>query len=86
MLSGVLALALLEAATSSTQAAGRVGKLFDAVASTAAHVLSPKVPAIPDLRQHGGASTTEAQSTSSTSSGSSTLPADWNTSASSLYV
>lgn len=85
VVSGVLALALLEAATSNVKAAGRVGDLFDAVASGLSHALSPSVAAIPDLRtkSSGGGPTSkhDAQQTSSK-----TLPDDWSTSAKALYA
>jgi hypothetical protein len=84
VMSGVLALALLEAATSSTQAAGRVGAFFHGIAGLVSHALSPTVPAIPDLRKHGGAAT--SSSDQSTDSSSKTMPADWSTSAKSIYV
>lgn len=83
VLSGVLGLALLEAATSSGKAAGRVGDLFTGIASVISHVLSPAVPAIPDLRHKGTASSTSSQSTGSSSK---TMPADWDTSVKSIYV
>lgn len=84
VLSGVLALSLLEAATSSKKAAGRVGDLLDGIASVISHVLSPSVPAIPDLRTKGGAATsTAAPAAGSTSK---TMPADWDTSAKSIFV
>ena len=83
ILAGVLGLALLEAATSSTKAAGRVGDLFDGVAGLISHALSPTVPAIPDLRHKGGAATS---SDKSSDTGSKTMPADWSTSAKSIYV
>jgi hypothetical protein len=79
----VLALALLEAATSSKAAAGRVGQLLDGIASIVSHVLSPMVPAIPDLRHKGGAA---SPASDPSSTGSKTLPADWSTSAKSLFV
>lgn len=83
-MSGVLALALLEAATSSTQAAGRVGSLLSGIAGLVSHALSPAVPAIPDLRHRGGAATSTSQP--STGNGSKTLPADWSTSAKQIYA
>ena len=84
VLSGILALAVLEAATSSTKAAGRVGDLFDGIASVVSHALSPSVAAIPDLRTKGGAAT--PASDKSSGSTSKTMPADWDTSAKSLFV
>jgi hypothetical protein len=91
ILSGVLGLALLEASLSSDGASTRVGQLLDGIASIVSHVLSPTVPAIPDLRTKS--STTGSSSTStgsvapaSTSTSSKTVPADWTTSAASLYV
>lgn len=101
VLSGVLGLALLEAATSSNKAAGRVGDLLDGIASVISHVLSPTVPAIPDRRKSAagawneagklagelaGKAATSAPSSGSAQSGSKTFPADWSTSASSLFV
>lgn len=83
VLSGVLALALLEAGTSSTAAAGRIGSLLSDVAGLISHALSPTVPAIPDLRHRA---TTATPTDHPASSGSTTMPADWSTSASSLYV
>jgi hypothetical protein len=53
-LAGMLGLALLEAAVSSQQAAGRAGSLLTGVAKVVDHVLSPTVPAIPDLRTRAG--------------------------------
>lgn len=73
MLAGMLGLALLEASLSSTQAAGRVGGLLGGLATVVQHVLSPTVPAIPDLRKHGGAAPAVA------TSGGSLLPAEWTT-------
>lgn len=95
ILSGVLGLALLDAAVSSQAAAGRVGGLLDGMASVISHVLSPTVAAIPDLRQHGGAAPSSSTSsgsvqaqpaTDSTSTKSATLPDTWSTSASALYT
>lgn len=88
VLSGVLALTLLEAATSSTRAAGRVGDLFNGIASVLSHALSPTVPAIPDLRTKGGSTKGSSDSSGggSSSSTSKTMPADWSTSAKSLFV
>jgi hypothetical protein len=73
--SGMVGLALLEAAVSSTAAANRAGGLLKGVATVIEHVLSPTVAAIPDLRTHGGAAT------AAPSGGSPTLPADWTTAA-----
>jgi hypothetical protein len=87
IVSGVLGLALLEASLSSPAAAGRVGQLLDGIASVIAHVLSPAVPAIPDLRQRGGAATSSAPLDPAPGKPSSpTFPADWDTSPSSLFV
>lgn len=89
ILSGVLGLALLEAALSSTDASGRIGQLLNGVAGLVSHVLSPAVPAIPDLRKHGGAaapSAAPAPPSGGQPSGSPTFPADWNTSPTSLFV
>jgi len=82
--SGILGLALLEAVTSSNKAAGRVGELFDGIASALSHALSPAVPAIPDLRTKGGAAAPTSDTPSDPSS--KTMPADWSTSAKSIYV
>lgn len=82
MFATVLALALLQTAVSgkkrgqSESPAERAGGLLKGVGKIIEHVLSPAVPAIPDLRKHGGAATALA-----TPGGSSTMPADWNTSA-----
>jgi hypothetical protein len=84
ILSGVLGLALLEATVSSTTSAGRVGQLLEGVAGLVSHALSPAVPAIPDLRKRGGAAT--SSSDKSSDGGSKTLPADWTTSAKSIYA
>jgi hypothetical protein len=84
VVSGVLALALLEAVTSSTASAGRVGDLFTGIAGVVSHVLSPTVAAIPDLRTKGGASTSSSEKSSSSTS--KTVPADWTTSAKSIYA
>lgn len=100
ILAGVLGLALLEAATSSNKAAGRVGDLLDGIAGVISHVLSPTVPAIPDLRKSsagawgdaGGEARKLAEGATSSgkksdqTGGSSTFPADWSTSAKSLFV
>jgi hypothetical protein len=87
VLSGVLGLALLEAAVSSNKAAGRVGDLLDGIAGLVSHALSPTVPAIPDLRQKGGGGgAAAATSAPSDQSSSKTVPADWTTSVKSLYV
>lgn len=55
---GVLGLSLLEAVVSSSQATGRVGGLFDSASNVLAHLASPDVPAIPDLRTGAAATTT----------------------------
>jgi hypothetical protein len=75
-LAGMIGLALLDASVSSQAAAGRVGGLLTAVATVIEHVLSPTVPAIPDLRTRGKAG---AIGTADTTGGS-LLPADWTTS------
>jgi hypothetical protein len=85
ILSGVLGLALLEAALSSNKSAGRVGDLLDGIAGLVSHALSPTVPAIPDLRQKGGAAVATS-APSAVQSSSKTLPPDWTTSAKSLYA
>lgn len=85
----MLALGLLQVAVSSSAAANRAGGLLSAVAKTIDHVISPTVPAIPDLRKHGGAAPPRAavDTTPNTGgTGGSLLPADWSTSASALYV
>ena len=84
---GVLGLALLEVAVSSQAAAGRVGGLLDAVASIIARVLSPAVPAIPDLRKKGGTTPTSATTGGSVQpavASSPTMPPDWTTSATTI--
>jgi hypothetical protein len=75
MFGTVLGLALLQAAVSSTAAANRAGGLLKGVGTIVEHVLSPAVPAIPDLRKHGG-----AENSLAAPGGSATMPADWNTS------
>jgi hypothetical protein len=85
ILSGVLGLALLEATLSTSASAGRVGQLFDAVASVISHVLSPSVPAIPDLRGAKKAAAPTAAPAAAKQS-SPTFPDDWSTSATSLLV
>lgn len=82
VLSGVLGLALLEVAVSSTAAAGRVGTLLTSVSAVISHVLSPTVAAIPDLRQKGGAaiSSTSGSTTQPATTTSPTMPPDWTTS------
>jgi hypothetical protein len=47
---GILGLSLFEAVLSSNAATGRVGGVFTAAANLIAHIASPDVPAIPDLR------------------------------------
>lgn len=90
LITGVLGLALLEAAVSTNAAAGRIGNLLSGVSSVVSHVLSPTVPAIPDLRKHGsgGASTSSAPTGSGSvqPATSNTMPPDWNTSAASGIV
>lgn len=77
---GMLSLAVLEAVVSSDQAAGRFGGLLKSVGTVIEHLLSPTVPAIPDLRKHGGAI---AQSAPGTGTGGavdvSMIPPDWTT-------
>lgn len=77
---GMLALALLDTAISSQAAANRTGALFTSVSAVFAHLLSPTVPAIPDLRKHGGASTPSTDTAPAADTPSSLLPADWTTS------
>lgn len=48
---GALALIALEAVVRSNQSADRFGQLFQITAGGIARLLSPAVPAIPDLRQ-----------------------------------
>lgn len=76
-LAGALALAVLDAAVSSTEAAGRVGGLMKAVAKVVEHALSPTVAAIPDLRKHGGSL---LQAIPPDDGSGSLVPPDWNTS------
>lgn len=75
-LAGMLALAVLDAAVSSTAAGGRVGSLLQGVAAVVDHILSPTVAAIPDLRKHGGAALTLPPDTGA----GSLIPPDWTTS------
>lgn len=90
VLAGVFGLAVLEAALSSDKAAGRVGQLLDAVATVISHVLSPTVPAIPDLRHKDASKSSPASADSNGSTvvqaSSPTMPLDWSTSAKSLFV
>ena len=74
-MSGVVSLALLEAIVSREDRAKRFGGLIHAVAAVVEHVLSPTVPAIPDLRKHGGA----APASPAVANGS-LVPPDWTTS------
>jgi len=48
--SGVIGLSLLEAVVSSSQASDRASGVFTGAASLLRHLVSPEVPAIPDLR------------------------------------
>jgi hypothetical protein len=75
----MIGLALLDAAVSSQQAAGRVGGMLTGLATVLEHVLSPTVPAIPDLRTHGGAAPAVLQNSGAAVTGS-LLPVDWTTS------
>lgn len=83
---GMLGLALLDATVSSNDAAGRAGGLLDSVGTVIEHLLSPTVPAIPDLRTHGGDASgdllgrVDPSSSAGGSAGGSLLPADWTTS------
>lgn len=84
---GMLALALLDAGVSSTQAANRVGGLLHGLAVVVEHILSPTVPAIPDLRTHGGAlgngesgGAIPYSSTGTGGAAGSLLPPEWTTS------
>lgn len=95
LVAGVLGLALLDAAVSTQGAADRVGGLLGAVAKVIEHILSPTVPAIPDLRTHGGAQQLpNASSLTGDAGGGATgggatgslLPAEWSTSSSQLYA
>jgi hypothetical protein len=84
-LSGALALALLEAATSTTQAAGRVGSLLTALDNVVQRVLSPTVAAIPDLRTKSAAApsdddTTGSSTTVTASPASASTTPEWTTS------
>jgi len=74
----MLGLALLDAAVSSQQAAGRVGGLLTGVATVIEHVLSPTVPAIPDLRTRGGVIRRLDPQPGASATGS-LLPPDWTT-------
>lgn len=47
---GVIGLSLFEAVLSSGQASGRVGGVFTGASALLRHIVSPDVPAIPDLR------------------------------------
>lgn len=69
---GVLILAALEAVLSRDAAAGRVGGLLEGVGSVVQHVLSPAVPAIPDLRGKAAADIAAAAAGSTSSD-------NWNT-------
>lgn len=91
LVAGVLGLALLDAALSTKGAADRVGGLLGSVAKVVEHVLSPTVPAIPDLRTHGGAQQLPNASSltgdaDGGAAGGSLLPADWTTAPSQLYA
>lgn len=77
-LSGMLGLALLDAVVSSNQAAGRVGGLLSGVGKVVEHILSPTVPAIPDLRTKGG-KIGKLVPPLSGGAGGSLLPPDWTT-------
>ncbi|MEV4557789.1 hypothetical protein AB0K51_12405 [Kitasatospora sp. NPDC049285] len=84
LFTGMLGLALLEAAVSSNAAAERAGGLLTSLAAVINHVLDPTVPAIPDLRKHGGAA--PPASAPAPSTGGTLLPAEWTTSATALYT
>lgn len=71
---GVLGLSLFEAVVSSDQATGRVGGLFTGAATLLAHLASPDVPAIPDLRQGGAATSSAYLAPSSSSTPSAATP------------
>lgn len=95
LVAGVLGLALLDAAVSTQGAADRVGGLFGSLAKVIEHILSPTVPAIPDLRTHGGAQQLPNASSLTGDAGGaaaggaaagSLLPADWTTAPSQLYA
>jgi hypothetical protein len=78
----MLALAVLDAAVSSQAAGARVGSLMSGLAKVVEHVLSPTVPAIPDLRKHGGSllgGGIPLDELPGLGGGSSTLPPDWTT-------
>lgn len=47
--SGVLALVALEAVLRSEQSAARFGGIFKDIGALAEHIISPAVPAIPDI-------------------------------------
>lgn len=76
---GALVLAVLDAAVSSTAAAGRVGSIFTSLAKVMEHLLSPTVPMIPDLRKQGPPQSS-APSTSGGPAAGSLVPPDWTTS------
>jgi hypothetical protein len=82
-----MALALLEVAVSSQAAAGRVGGLLTAVSGLISHVLSPTVPAIPDLRKKGTAapSSTSGSTAAVPATTSPTMPPEWSPSAANLF-
>jgi hypothetical protein len=77
---GMLGLALLDTAISSQGAANRTGALFTSVSAVISHLLSPTVPAIPDLRKHGGASAPSTDAAPATPTAPSLLPTEWTTS------
>lgn len=85
MLSGALALALLEATVSSQQAAARAGGLLTGIAGVIERILSPTVAAIPDLRKHGGAGPPLSEGEGDAGPANPTVPGslvppDWTTS------
>lgn len=54
LVGGVVALALLEVVVSNSQAAGRVGGLFNTTAQLLSRWLDPYTPLVPDLRKKDG--------------------------------
>lgn len=55
----VISLAVLEAAISTPAAAGRAGVLLQLPGTIARYIISPTVPAIPELRKNTGATATD---------------------------